>query len=163
MKIKINPYSKESVENAITQIKTYRDTIEPKVNEILSQLTALGGQIVEYQYYSPNAEYDTEVSCIVNGNSSMIIAEGLNVMFLEFGTGIYTEDNSEEMESEGLPPIFAGSYSQSEGTGQFRPDHQYWYYNRVKYAGTLPTHGFYFASKEIKKQAVEIAKKVFKK
>ena len=165
MKIKINPYSRESVDNAITQIKTYRDTIEPKVKEILSQLTALGGQIVEYQYYSPNAEYDTEVSCIVNGNSSMIIAEGENVMFLEFGTGIYTDDYTEEgeVESQGLPVIFPGSWSNTEGMGQFRPDHQYWYHKHVMYQGTLPTRGFYFASKEIKAQAVDIAKKVFKK
>lgn len=163
MKIKINPYDRESIDNAIAKVNAYKKTIEPKVKEILTQITAIGGQIVEYQYYSANEEIEAEVSCIVNGNSSMIIAEGHNVMFLEFGTGIYTEDNSEEMESEGLPPIFAGSFSQSEGTGQFRPDHQYWYYNRKKYAGTLPTHGFYFASKEIQKQAVEIAKKVFKK
>lgn len=161
MKIKVNVFDPASIDNAISQIKAYRNSLQSKIETIVERLAILGTQVVEYQYGLSHEDF--EVSCITNGNSSMIIAEGDNVVFLEFGTGVYTEDHSSEMEAEGLPPIFAGSYSQTEGMGHFRPDHQYWYYEGIKYAGTLPTQGFYFASKEIKEQAVEIAKKVFKK
>jgi membrane protease subunit (stomatin/prohibitin family) len=161
LRIKVNVLDPQSINNAIKELKAYSNSIDSKVSDILGRLAELGKEVVDYSFSS--LDEDCEVSCIVNGNSSMIIAEGQNVMFLEFGTGVYTEDNTEEMDTEGLPPIFAGSYSQTEGMGHFRPDHQYWYYNRVKYQGTLPSHGFYFASKEIKEQAVEIAKRVFKK
>lgn len=161
MKLKINVFDEKSVEDAIAKINDYSKTLQGKADEIVARLTEIGRQVVDYQYSLSHEEY--EVSCIVKGNSSMIIAEGDNVMFLEFGTGVYTDDHTEEMEAEGLPPIFAGSYSQSEGMGHFRPDHQYWYYEGVKYQGTLPLQGFYFASKEIREQAVEIAIKVFKK
>ena len=161
MKIKVNVFDPDSINDALIRVRSYRDSLRQKAEEISSRLAVRGMQVVEYQYESSHEDF--EVSCITNGNSSMIIAEGSNVLFLEFGTGVYTEDHSSEMEAEGLPPIFAGSYSQTEGMGHFRPDHQYWYYEGIKYAGTLPTQGFYFASKEIKEQAVEIAKKVFKK
>ena len=161
MRIKVNVFDPQSIENAIKGLNFYSKTLELKASEVLGLLAERGKEIVDYSYSL--SDEDCEVSCIVNGNSSMIIAEGQNVMFLEFGTGVYTDDFSDEMETKGLPPIFAGSYSQTEGRGHFRPDHQYWYYNRVMYQGTLPTRGFYFASKDIKEQAVEIAKKVFKK
>lgn len=161
MKIKINVLDIDSIDNAIAQLNAYSKSLQDKAEEIAKRLAVIGMQIVDYQYNLSHEEY--EVSCITNGNSSMIIAEGSNVLFLEFGTGVYTEDNTEEMEAEGLPPIFAGSYSQSEGMGHFRPDHQFWYYEGKKYAGTMPMQGFYFASKEIKERAVEEAKKVFKR
>jgi len=161
LNIKVDVFDPQSIIEAKKKIIFYSRIFNAKVEKIVEELTKLGTEIVDYQYNLSHEEYD--VSCIVNGNSSMIIAEGQNVMFLEFGTGVYTEDTTDEMETEGLPPIFAGSYSQTEGRGHFRPDHQYWYYNRVKYQGTLPTRGFYFASREIKEQAVDIAVKVFKK
>ena len=163
-KIKVNLFDIESINNAINQIKLYQISLDKKIEEVLSRLSTLGVEVIEYQYGLSHEDY-YEVDCIVNGNSSMIIAEGENVMFLEFGTGIYTDDYTEEgeVESQGLPVIFPGSWSNTEGMGQFRPDHQYWYHKHVMYQGTLPTRGFYFASKEIKAQAVDIAKKVFKK
>lgn len=161
MRIKINAFDYDSINEAYEKVKAYKNSLNSKVNEIVSKLTVIGAEIVEYQYFSSHEDY--EVSCVVNGNSSMIIAEGDNVVFLEFGTGVLTEDNTDEMDSKGLPPIFAGSWSNTEGLGQFRPDHQYWYHNHIKYQGTMPMQGFYFASKEIKEQAVNIATRVFKK
>ena len=161
MRIRMNILNPDSIDKAIARVNSYKNRLPERVEEILKELTIMGEEIVDYSYFASHEEY--EVSCIVNGNSSMIIAEGSNVMFLEFGTGIYTEDTTEGMEAKGLPPIFAGSYSQSEGLGMFSPDHQFWFHEGVKYQGTLPMRGFYFASKEIKEQAVEVATKVFKK
>jgi len=161
LKIKINALDPESIDNAIREIERYKNSLQSKVEEILSQLAVMGMEVVDYAYGGNDEEY--EISCIVNGNNAMIIAEGSEVVFLEFGTGVYTEDHTYEMETEGLPPIFAGSYSQTEGTGQFRAGHEYWYYNHKRYVGSIPMRGFYMASKEIREQAVQVAIKVFKK
>lgn len=161
MKLKINALDPESIDNAIREIERYKNSLQGKVEEILSQLAVMGMEVVDYAYGGNDEEY--EISCIVNGNNAMIIAEGSEVVFLEFGTGVYTEDHTYEMETEGLPPIFAGSYSQTEGMGHFRAGHEYWYYNHKRYVGSIPMRGFYMASKEIKEQAVNMAIKVFKK
>ena len=158
MRIKITLDS-ESIDNAIKKIDQYKNSLQKKAEEVLSQLAVMGMEVVNYAY----GDEEYEISCIVNGDNAMIIAEGSEVVFLEFGTGVYTEDHTYEMETEGLPPIFAGSYSQTEGSGQFRAGHEYWYYNHRKYVGSIPLRGFYMASKEIKEQAVNVAIKVFKK
>ena len=161
MKIKINVLDRDSIDNAISRIKAYSKTLQDKANEIASQLVIMGAQVVDYAYGGNDEDY--EITCITEGNRSMIIAEGAEVLFLEFGTGVYTEDHTYDMETEGLPPIFAGSYSQTEGMGHFRVGHEYWYYDRKKYVGSIPMRGFYMASKEMREQAVQIAIKVFKK
>lgn len=160
MKIQINISDPDSIDKAIQKIKDYRESFKAKVNEIVSRLTELGAQVVDYQY-SGLLDQEYEVTCIVKGNHSMIIAEGDSVMFLEFGTGVDTD--SEYGESEGFTIVEKGMWSQTWGKGQFVPnEHEHWYYRDVKYEGTKPTYGFMFASKEIKEQGVEIAKKVFR-
>lgn len=170
MRIRINPLDPDSIDRAIIKLNEYKLSLQQKTEEIVRRLTVLGGQVVEYYYSAAESNpdfdgVDYEVTCIVNGNSSMIIAEGLDVVFLEFGAGVGVRDDTlaAGMETKGLPPIFPGSYSQLEGSGHFRPGHEYWYYNRHRYESLPAYQGFYFASKEIKEQAVEIAKKVFKK
>ncbi len=161
MKIKFNLFDTKSVDNAIEQLNQYKRTLNDKVSEIVEKLAVLGKEVVDAQYSQGSDDY--EVSCIVNGNSSMIIAEGDGVMFLEFGAGVYTTDYTYETESEGLPEISPGSYSQTEGRGFFRLGHEYWYFERHKYVGIQPCIGFYFAKREIMDEAVDIAKRVFRK
>lgn len=132
-----------------------------KANRIVSELAKRGAQIVEYSY-SANVYEDYEVSCVVNGNSAMIIAEGDDVVFLEFGAGVNTEDYTGEMETEGLPPIYPGSYSETEGLKMFSR-YGYWFHEGKKYTGLQPMRGFYFASKDIKEQAVDVAIRVFRR
>ena len=163
MKIKINPYDPNSVQNAIDKVNNYKNGLKGKIQTIIEKLSVLGVKIVDAQY-STGSENDLyEVYCIVNGNESMIIAEGDGVMFLEFGAGMWTTDYTYETESEGLPSIEPGSYSQTEGRGFYRPGHEFWYFEHHKYRAIEPTLGFYFAKREIMDQAVEIAKRVFKK
>ena len=173
MRIRINVYDPDSIEQAIQKVEEYKRSLQSKMNEIVSRLSRLGAQVVDYQYSLANddPDFDTadyEVSCIVNGNSAMIIAEGSDIMFIEFGAGVRTEDTTGEMQTEGLPPITPGSYSQTEGIGQFIPGKkEFWFHgsgaNKKFYRGLTPYHGFYFASKEMKEQAVDIAIKVFKR
>lgn len=160
MRIRFNIYDPDSIDYAIARLNEYKKTIRYKAEEIVERLSEIGTQVAEFYYSQSGEEY--EISCVVNGNSAMIIAEGDNVVFIEFGTGAYTQDFSQELDTEGLPPIFGGSWSATEGSGVYAR-HGFWHYKGTLYFGTDPTHGFYFASKEMKEQAVEIAKKVFAK
>ena len=163
MKIKVNISHPESVLNAVTKIKDYESKLDDKMQKVITRLVKMGAKIVDYSFSTCLDASDYEVSCIVNGDNAMIIAEGSEVMFLEFGAGVWTIDTTADNDSSGLPPIEEGSYSQTEGMGQFRPNHRYWYHEGRRYIGIKGTHGFYFASDEIKEQAVNEAIKVFKK
>lgn len=162
MRIKINPYDIDSVNKAIQQVKDYQKSFDKKIDEILNELVNLGARRVETQFALVTEYEPYDISCEVVGNNAMIIAEGENVIFLEFGTGVEVVDTTDEMETEGLPPIYKGSWSETEGTGMFARN-GYWYYNGHKYQGTMATQGFYLASKDIKEQAVKIARRVFKR
>lgn len=162
MKIKINPYSQDSVNEALKKIIQYKQSFEYKVQELISELAKMGERKVDTQF-SLITEYEPyDVYCEMEGNNAIIIAEGENVIFLEFGTGVDVTDTTDEMETEGLPPIYKGSWSETEGTGQFA-HYRYWYYNGHRYTGTMATQGFYLASKEIRTEAVNVAKRIFKK
>ena len=160
MKIRLNVLDPDSIDRAITQIKEYKKDLERKAEEVIFELANMGKEIVDTQFSISGEDYD--ISCETNGKYAMIIAEGENVVFLEFGTGVDTVAPDPEMESVGLPPIYAGAWSETEGSGVFAR-HGHWHYKGVDYTGTMATKGFYFASKEIKEQAVNVAKKVFKK
>ena len=160
MRIKIT-LDKESVDKAIAQVKAYKKSFNAKVERIVEELANMGAKIVESQYAIPMDDSDYDVTCIVKGKNAMIMAEGDGVLFLEFGTGVSTTDTTDEMETEGLPPIYPGSWSETEGSGVFAR-HGHWHYKGVDYTGTMATMGFYFASKEIRDKAVNVAKRIFK-
>ena len=161
MKIRVNISDPQSVTNAVTKIKDYEKKLDSKIKEVLTRLAKMGTRLVDFHYAGgEGTEY--EVTCVVNGNNAMIIAEGDDVVFLEFGAGFGTYDHLEEMEASGLPPIYPGSWSETEGSGQFA-NKFYWYWNRTKYTRVTATEGFYFASEAIKEEAVNEAIKVFKK
>lgn len=164
MRIRVNLLSEDSVREAIKQIRYYRKEVQRRANEVVSVLARMGTEIVDTQFSIVNEHDPPEVYCLVNGNSAMIIAEGDNVVFLEFGTGVDVTDKTQElgMETEGLPPIYAGSWSETMGRGTFAR-YGWWHYKGQLYTGTMATQGFYFASKEIREKAVEEAKRIFRK
>ena len=162
--IKVNLLKENSIDRAIAELQKYTERLTKRAEKIANDLTKIGAKIVDDRYKMSHEEYVVYyLTAKDRGKKTcLIVAEGENVMFLEFGTGIYTDDFSDEFDHDTLPPIFGGSWSQTEGMGHFRPDHQYWYYNRVKYQGTLPMMGFYFATKEMKEQAETIVREAFK-
>jgi hypothetical protein len=158
-KIKVNIFDKGSIQDAVKELNAYSEkTLEMKYEQVLMELGKLGEAIVNNCFSESGEVFFT--SHIVQGNKCVVIAEGDNVMFLEFGTGVDTEDHSDSFEHEALPPIEAGSWSATEGRGTFAR-HGYWHYNGELYFGTTPKRGFWFASKEMKERAEEIVRKVF--
>ena len=163
MKITVDLFNPKSIDDAIKELERYSNRLESACMELAERLAKLGAQTVENEYRSASEEKQFVVECTQTDNGWTIIAEGENVVFLEFGTGVLTEDY-EHPEAVGLPNISPGSYSQTEGRGNFVVgSHEYWYYRKKRYSGTIATHGFYFAKREMKEQAILIAREVFHK
>lgn len=161
MRIDIDIFDSKSINAAVKMLNRYADGIAKAAEEIARRLAEIGVQVVDQSYSFTGEAYTVRKEQTENGY--MIIAEGDNVLFLEFGTGVLTEDY-EHPNAEGLPVIAPGSWSQTEGMKHFIPGiHEYWYYNRRKYSGTIATQGFYFAKKEMKEQAKQIAAEEFHK
>ena len=165
--IKVNLLKENSIDRAIAELQKYTERLTKRAEKVANELTKIGAKVVDDRYkmsHEPTESYAVTYYTYKDKEypTCVIIARGENVMFLEFGTGIYTDDFSDEFDHDTLPPIFGGSWSQTEGMGHFRPDHQYWYYNGIKYQGTLPMMGFYFATKEMQQQAETIVREAFK-
>lgn len=162
-KIVVNLDDPGSIASAHDYFEKYAKTLKyvKFLSRITSELGQIGAEVIDGAY-SGGDEYDQGEYTIrcqkIAGGGCLLIAEGQNVMFLEFGTGVMTdvEYGSDEV---GLF-VYPGSWSQSEGVGQFVPGkHEYWFYDRKFYRGTPATKGFYFASKVMKDKAVGIVKK----
>ena len=158
------------MDTAISSLRDYAKKLKQSEREITEQLAEYGKEVVDGAYSMGDAldisEYSVDVRRIPSGHA--IVATGDNVMFLEFGTGVMTEDCEEKISAE-LPPIKPGEWSQNEGIGQFVPgSHEYWFYGKengksILWTGTPATKGFYYANELMKKQAESIVKKAVSK
>lgn len=166
--ITVNVMNKDSIDKAIRDLRRYEDKLKKAEKEIARQLAEIGMKVVELRFYEVEpTEFDIYTEPTESGYA--IVANGEDIMFIEFGAGMSTEDY-EHPEAEGLPPIVAGEWSRNEGTGQFASK-GYWWHNREKFYGypsfdgipAYPAHGFYEANKEMQKRAEEVIRRVLKK
>lgn len=160
--IRVNITNKESVSKAISDLKDYAKRLREAEKEITRQLAELGVKVIQIEYYNVEpSDYDVYSEEIPNGH--VIVANGEDVMFIEFGAGVVTADY-EHPEAEGLPPIEAGEWSRTEGSKQFYLK-GYWYYNHERYTHypDYPAWGFHEARKQIIEQAEEVVRKVLAK
>lgn len=142
-----------SINNAIRQVQAYNT--KKMLESACNKIGEMGKEIVE-GYFS---------ICKVSGTPTedgyVIIAEGPQVMFIEFGTGQFTE--SEYGRSLGLTIVEPGMWSQTEGQGQYTPEHPYWIWGGRVVKGTKGSKGFYFASKQMREMAANIVREEFRK
>ena len=95
-------------------------------------------------------------------NGASLIALGDDVVFREFGAGAKTSNNP-FTHAEGLPPIYPGSWSESEGTGEFAHSKEgYWHHHKQRYYGLTPTLGMYNASRVMRDFVAQYVKEVMK-
>lgn len=102
MKTIVLDLSTESIDNAIKEVKAYKDYIHKGLSKLLLLLGEEGMQIASAGYNS--AEYDgtndVEVVYETRGDNTVyLVAVGRAVLFIEFGTGIrYANIHPEAME-----------------------------------------------------------------
>ena len=159
--IKINPYDKKSVNNAVRRLKYYKkQLIETKCNEFVKKLAEAGFEIASERF--ANAEYDgtndVKVSISGDGSSLKVIASGKAVCFIEFGAGVARGGGyPEERKPDGI--VGLGEYGKGHGaTG--KP----WYYaHNQKTDGNPPAMAMLNARDAMVEQVTQIAREVFGK
>lgn len=142
----------------------YENSLQNKLNILAERLASIGVRVAS-TYYNAGMEegknYDYDVTIEPTERGCKLVANGEDVCFLEFGAGVSTRSWQGEGQ-EGLPPIYPGSWSETEGVGQF-VNKGYWIYGNELYKGIEPTMGMYHASKQMLTDCIEEARKVFEK
>lgn len=115
MKIKINPFDKASITDAIKQLRQYEKEFLRKEKEFVRRLTEIGVSVASAGFAT--ADYDgvndVVVSMEQNGTRAKVIASGTTVGFIEFGTGVkYPEWDNTGME---YTPPKHGTYGKGRG------------------------------------------------
>ena len=151
-----------SIDNAINELKAFRDSIERKKEKLLQKLSEIGVREASVRFTT--AMYDgvnnTNVELRDTTNGYAIVAEGRSVFFIEIGAGVYhnTSEPYPNPRPEGIVGI--GEYGKGKGKRQawgFKDD-----------SGELViTHGnpaampMWYASEEMRSKILKIAQEVF--
>lgn len=169
--------SKDSINNAIRELREYKKWVEEKTKELLEQLSLIG--VNEASIRFAGAQYDGTNDVQVGTTESSdgksytytVYAEGQAVCFIEFGAGVYYNTAEYPMERpQGIVGI--GEYGQGKG------NQSSWAFygddpgsNGILIeklgGGVVITHGnpaampMYYASSEMKQKILSIAKEVF--
>ena len=154
--------STSSIEDAITQLKAYRNTLDAKLDKLLQRLGEIGVREASVRFTTAMYDgiNDSSVSLEVTKNGYAIVAEGHAVAFIEFGAGVY--HNSGEPYPDPRPGGIVGIGEYGMGHGK----RQAWGFKND--SGELViTHGnpaampLWYASEEMRSKITKIAKEVF--
>ena len=154
--------STESIDNAIAQLRAYRNTLDAKKDKLLKRLGEIGVREASVRFTTAmyDGVNDSSVSLEANKDGYAIIAEGHAVAFIEFGAGVY--HNSGEPYPDPRPEGIVGIGEYGKGYGK----RQAWGYKDD--SGELViTHGnpaampLWYASEEMRNNILKIAKEVF--
>ena len=140
-----------SIENAIREIKAYREWCDRKISELM---VALGedGKLA--------SGYGSMVSVVPTENGCKILAQGDQIAFIEFGAGASAYGYPKR-----VPGVVTdmGSWSDSElGTGAYAAtNYEYWYFGGVRYTEVIQQRGMIHAEESIMAHVRQIAERVF--
>ena len=162
----------KSIDQAIRKLESFKGTFQQKVDAYRKRITAEIASLVSLKFSSATMEHtvqgatrkpEVNVSVDERGFVSVVVAEGEDAVWCEFGAGVYYNG------SVGSSPnpygkdlgFTIGSYGKGYGKGK-----AWGYYDDtgelVITRGTPATMPMYNAAKEVTKRAIEIAREVFK-
>ena len=134
-----------------------------KYNQYLDRLGEAGEETARDMFATaPGDDGNTDVTVTrepTEDGAFRIVASGADAAFLEFGTGVDTTVMRPTVQSDF--PIEVGSWSADHEGPFYKSGYEYWYYNRVKYAGTPPTGAMQEACNAMEMQSTSIAQEVF--
>lgn len=164
--------NEQDIERAIQELKLYKQVFLKKVELFRKMIAEEMASIASKRFASATMEHtirgnprkpEVNVTVDERGNVSVVVAEGEDAVWCEFGAGVYFNG------SVGSSPnpygkdlgFTIGSYGKGYGKGQ-----AWGYYDEsgelVITRGTPATMPMYNAAKEVTKRAIEIAREVFK-
>lgn len=167
-KITLNPLDASSIEAAVAELKKLEEERKANIKKYIRRLAEIGAEAARNAYYGgsinpnkmPSNEEGLRISVEERDNGCAIVAQGSQVIFLEFGAGAWTE--SHELAGDLGIAIKPGSYSETEGAGTWGDwldaelDPADYPYNRT------PRMGMWEAYKAILAAQDKVAKEVFK-
>lgn len=158
--IEINPFDVKTVANAVKTLKKYRAEFEKKVDEFLRRLAEIAAQTARSSYAFGAIDGNDDVTVTIEPieNGYVVRADGEDVYFLEFGTGVAAGQGYDTSIIE--PPVSIEPWSWA-GKNSKTAQRGYWFYDGIKYTMTVPRMGMYNAAKEIQSQIKKVANEVF--
>ena len=151
-----------SIDNAIKELKAFRDSIKQKQKKLLEELANIGLEEATVRFtgamYDGITDTDIELKSIANGYA--VVASGKEVFFIEFGAGVYYNPGEPYPNPRPNGIVGIGEYGKGFGKRKawgFRDD-----------SGELViTHGnpaampMWYASEEMRSNILKIAREVF--
>ena len=159
--IKMN-LSTKSIDQAIKELKAFRNSLESKKEQLLEELANIGVREASVRFTTAmyDGVNDSSVTLETISNGYCIKAEGKAVAFIEFGAGVY--HNPGEPYSNPRPSGIVGIGEYGKGHGK----RQAWGFKDD--GGELViTHGnpaampMWYASEEMRSKILKIAQEVF--
>lgn len=164
MKIKVNPFDKASITEAIQMLQQYKKDFLAKEQIFVRRLADVGVSVASVGFAT--ADYDGNNDVVVrmeaSGTRAAVIASGETVGFIEFGTGVkFPEWDSAG--TEYVPPKH-GTYGKGYGA---RPHGWYFKPNGSEGAsqhtyGNPPAEAMLTARDTIVERVTQIAREVWK-
>lgn len=163
MKIRVNPFDKKSIDDAIKQLKQYEKEFAVKEAEFARRLAEVGVRVASAGFAM--ADYDgindVVVSLVKTNSGAAVVASGETVGFIEFGTGI----RNPEWDNSGMEytPPKHGTYGKGLGKNP-----RGWYFTQSPGAraihtyGNAPAEAMRTARDVMVEQAIQIAREVWR-
>ena len=123
MKIVVNPFDKQSVEDAIRMVEQYKKDFLVKEQEFIRRLAEIGVRVAQAGFST--ADYDGINDVVVSMEKTVtgynVVASGKTVGFIEFGTGV----KNPEWDNTGMDytPPRHGTYGKGHGNNP----HGWWF------------------------------------
>ena len=154
--------SVSSIDNAIKELKAFRDSIDRKKDKLLEELASIGVKEASVRFTSAiyDGVNDSSVTLETIANGYCIKAEGKAVAFIEFGAGVY--HNPGEPYPNPRPNGIVGIGEYGKGLGK----RQAWGF-KDESGELVITHGnpaampMWYASEEMRSKIRKIAQEVF--
>ena len=154
--------STKSINDAIKELKAFRDSLEGKKDKLLKELGEIGVREASVRFTTAmyDGVNDSEVSLERTNDGYAIVAKGKAVAFIEFGAGVY--HNGSEPYPDPRPAGIVGIGEYGKGYGKRNT----WVY-RDDAGDKVFTHGnpaampMWYASEEMRSQIETIARRVF--
>ena len=151
-----------SIENAIKELKAFRDSIDPKKDQLTAALARIGVQEASIRFTTAMYDgiNDSSVSLEPTATGYAIVAQGRAVCFIEFGAGVY--HNTGEPHPNPRPEGIVGIGQYGKGYGK----RQAWGFKNES-GELVVTHGnpaampMWYASAEMRSNLLKIAREVF--
>lgn len=164
--------STDSIDKAIKELETYRNSLERKNKIFLERIAKLGIEVVSEIMESVPQNHEEEYwqpGFIIDGNELTIFLEGEQVLFIEFSAGITYGISGSEYPTEAGAEMGMGTYP---GQGHWDDPNGWWYKDENASARMgknvwIHTYGnraympMYHAEEAIIIDVVNIAREVF--